>query len=344
MSEEIGPQIPAHFLSKIGVINNEDDNASPEIEPSLGSDLTEFRQDRTLDQDSEVPESVTIGPMIPQERVQIGPQIPSSSIGEHNMKDEDNDRKLRNSLPAISEGTSSHKKRVIGPAMMPPPEYSNYQEYETEEEIVGPVLPKDFNEGNDDNGLLKTIREFEERAERMRKTLESNEQGDKPLQRGEWMLVPPETKFLGETPTNMRSRQFKKRAVNPNDNDNSLWTETPAEREERLKKQATSTQKRKHVKDNEDDEPIKYSRVDLETSEKINEYNSIYRSKTLLETHAESYVKSRKWKEDDASKRPFDREKDVLGTRRMDLRKRQEFLDNAKGLSSKFGHGKHGSN
>ncbi len=72
-------------------------------------------------------------------------------------------------------------------------------------------------------------------------------------------------------------------------------------------------------------------------------YQELYRPKSLLETHAENYVKSRKWKDDDASKRAFDREKDVLGTRRMDLRKRKEFLDNAKGLSSKFGHGKHGS-
>jgi len=38
----------------------------------------------------------------------------------------------------------------------------------------------------------------------------------------------------------MRSRQFKKRAQDPKDNDNSLWTETPVEREERLKKQVWS--------------------------------------------------------------------------------------------------------
>jgi hypothetical protein len=75
----------------------------------------------------------------------------------------------------------------------------------------------------------------------------------------------------------------------------------------------------------------------------VKEYNELYRPKSLLETHSEDYVKSRKWQDDDASKRSFDREKDVLGTRRMDSRKRKEFLDNAKGLSSKFGHGKHGS-
>jgi len=157
------------------------------------------------------------------------------------------------------------------------------------------------------------------------------------------MLVPPEKSFLGETPTNMRSRQFKKRAPNSSESDNSLWTETPAEREERLKKQASSNKKRKHTKDEDDDETPKYSRIDLETAQKVDEYNELYRPKSLLETHSESYVKSRKWQDDDVSKRPFDREKDVFGTRRMDSRKRKEFLDSAKGLGSKFGHGKHGS-
>lgn len=38
----------------------------------------------------------------------------------------------------------------------------------------------------------------------------------------------------------MRSRQFKKKTQDPSNSDNSLWTETPAEREERLKKQVLS--------------------------------------------------------------------------------------------------------
>ncbi|RIA85275.1 hypothetical protein C1645_741698 [Glomus cerebriforme] len=335
MSEEIGPQIPTHLKFNTAKCEKEGES-SPEIGPQVGGDSIELRSNRSK-HDSEASENITIGPMLPQERVQIGPQIPSSLIGEHKSKIEDNDHKsLQHSASNLD--SSNHKKRVIGPAMMPPPGHDSYQE----EDIIGPILSKDSKEGRDDSGLQKTIQEFEERAERMRKALESNHQSDKPLQRGEWMLVPPETKFLGETPTNMRSRQFKKRAQDSRDSDNSLWTETPAEREERLKKQMSSNQKRKHIKD-EDDEPTKYSRIDLETAEKVKEYNEFYRSKSLLETHSESYVKSRKWQDEDASKRPFDREKDVLGTRRMDSRKRKEFLDNAKGLSSKFGHGKHGS-
>ncbi|CAG8796557.1 857_t:CDS:2, partial [Dentiscutata erythropus] len=101
----------------------------------------------------------------------------------------------------------------------------------------------------------------------------------------------------------------------------------------------SSVQKRKR----EEEEPIEYSESDLENSKKIKEFNEIHRPKSLLEEHSEKYLKSKKWKDDDVRNRPFDREKDVLGPRRMDSRKRQEILDNAKELSSKFYHGKHGS-
>ncbi len=174
MSEEIGPQIPTHLLSKFDIVDEEDKEASPEIGPQVGGDSIELRSNRSFDHDSEVSENATIGPMLPQERVQIGPQISSSSIGKHKTKNKDYDRKLRQpSLPSNSEGNSSNpKKRVIGPTMMPPPQYDNYQRYEEEEDIIGPVLPKDFKESSDDSDLQRTIQEFEERAERMRKTLE----------------------------------------------------------------------------------------------------------------------------------------------------------------------------
>ncbi|CAG8805404.1 5317_t:CDS:2, partial [Racocetra persica] len=189
-----------------------------------------------------------------------------------------------------------------------------------EQNVDSQLLPKDFEKNKDDLILQQTIQEFEERAEKMRQTLEPDDKADKPLQRGEWMLVPPESTFLGETPTNMRSRQFKRRTHDPEKNDNSLWTETPADRQIRLQKEIT----------------------DIEKAETIQAYNELHRPKSLLETHSESYTKSRRWKDDDVSKRPFDREKDVLGSRRMDSRKRKEFIDNAKELSSKFGHGKGG--
>jgi hypothetical protein len=173
MSEEIGPQIPEHLLSKFNTTNCEEkEESSLEIGPQVGGDSFELRSSRSSDHESEVSENTTIGPMLPQERVQIGPQIPSSSIGKHKTKIEDYDRNsCQQTLPTNSDDSSSHKKRVIGPAVMPPPGYNSYQEYEDEGDAIGPVLPKDF-EKDDDSCLQKTIQEIEERAERMRKALE----------------------------------------------------------------------------------------------------------------------------------------------------------------------------
>jgi|tagenome__1003787_1003787.scaffolds.fasta_scaffold20277761_1 hypothetical protein len=172
MSEEIGPRFPEHLLSKFNTVNCEEgEESSLEIGPQVGGDSIELRSNRSSDHDSEVSENTTIGPMLPQERVQIGPQISSSLIGKHKTKIEDYDRNSRQqSLPTKLE--SSHKKRVIGPAIIPPSGINSYRGYE-EEVTIGPVFSQDFKEDND-SGLQKTIQEIEERAERMRKTLEVN--------------------------------------------------------------------------------------------------------------------------------------------------------------------------
>ncbi|KAF0554086.1 hypothetical protein F8M41_019580 [Gigaspora margarita] len=333
MSEEIGPQIPANLLSKLqGNTDDSCDTSEQQWDASKSSHDPERRNS--------------------QHNVQIGPQIPlSTEIDLNQETEEDPDAylpalppdllaerqrkkaaKLVQNVDSQRKGTANPRRRAIGPTLPHPTEYSNFDE---EEDIIGPILPKDFEENKDDLILQQTIQEFEERA----RQAEPEDKTDKPLQRGEWMLVPPESKFLGETPTNMRSRNFKQRTYDPEVNDNSLWTETPADRQIRLQK--STGQKRKHEKE-KDDEPIKYSRIDIEKAEAVKAYNEQHRPKSLLESHSEGYTKSRKWKDDDVSKRPFDREKDVLGSRRMDSRKRKEFLENARGLDSKFGHGKGG--
>ncbi|CAG8681081.1 9282_t:CDS:2 [Dentiscutata heterogama] len=335
MSEEIGPQVPPNLLSKF---QGDSDTSESTLNQKL--DASEPNHD---------PEKRNS-----QYNAQIGPQIPLST--EMDEAEEDLDAylpalppdllaerqrkkaaKLEQNVDSQRKGAANPRRRPIGPTLPHPTEYSNFDE---EDVVIGPILPKDFEENKDDLILQQTIQEFEERAEKMRQTLEPDDKTDKPLQRGEWMLVPPESKFLGETPTNMRSRSFKQKTHDPEKIDNSLWTETPADRQIRLQKQSTS-QKRKHEKE-KDDEPIKYSRTDIEKAEAVKAYNELHRSKSLLETHSEGYTKSRKWKDDDVSQRPFDREKDVLGSRRMDSRKRKEFLENARGLNSKFGHGKGG--
>ncbi|CAJ0645019.1 6516_t:CDS:2 [Entrophospora sp. SA101] len=231
------------------------------------------------------------------------------------------------------------KKRIIGPAMMPYTEdFDSYEsEQEEVEDIIGPVLPKSFGKEQDEDDssyLSTTIKEFEERAEKMRQKLESNtkEKTDKSLERGEWMLVPPSSNFLGGSTTSMKSRKFKQKTTDPSSADNSLWTETPAERKERLQKEVITGQKRKRASDKDEDEEMKYTEIDLKRAELVKEYNEHHRPKSLLEQHQENYKKSKKWEKDDVSRRPFDREKDLMSRRPMDSRKRNELLGSATNL------------
>jgi hypothetical protein len=95
---------------------------------------------------------------------EIGPQVCDSI--ERSSKHDSEVSENTITGPMLPQGS---KKRVIGPAVMPPPGYSHQEE---EEDIIGPILPKDFKEESVDSSLQKTIQEFEERAERMRKALE----------------------------------------------------------------------------------------------------------------------------------------------------------------------------
>jgi hypothetical protein len=65
---------------------------------------------------------------------------------------------------------------------------------------------------------------------------------------------------------------------------------------------------------------------------------------SLMEMHRKNYVKSKTFEQEDVSKRPFDREKDLkAGNSRMDYKRKQEMLKRAGELSSKFGSGRSGS-
>ncbi|KAG0276029.1 hypothetical protein BGZ96_003500 [Linnemannia gamsii] len=200
-----------------------------------------------------------------------------------------------------------------------------------------------------------TIRAFEERAERMRRKLdgkdeEVSEVKDKKLIREDWMMVPPESRILGDDPLKITARTFQKREQAPQDS--SLWTETPADREKRLRgeprERDEDSDRRKRSRRREDDDEQQYhqrSRQDAEREEQIRKYNAEKRSTSLMESHSNQYIKSKAWQKDDKehdnpSARAFDREKDVLGGRRVDHRQRDDLVKQAMDLGSKFSKGK----
>lgn len=68
-----------------------------------------------------------------------------------------------------------------------------------------------------------------------------------------------------------------------------------------------------------------------------------------MEAHASKYIKSKAWQKnndkehDNPSARAFDREKDVLGGRKIDHRQRDELVKQSLDLGSKFARGKKSS-
>ncbi|CAG8824450.1 26352_t:CDS:2, partial [Dentiscutata erythropus] len=109
------------------------------------------------------------------------PALPPDILAERQRKKEEQGKKTS----GIKETTY---KRQIGPTM--PLNINDEYQNSEEEEIIGPVFPKDLDENDDKYALERTIQEFEERSERMRSSLE-DEKSEKRSGRGEWMLVPP---------------------------------------------------------------------------------------------------------------------------------------------------------
>lgn len=83
-----------------------------------------------------------------------------------------------------------------------------------------------------------------------------------------------------DDPLKITARQFLKREHKPQDS--SLWTETPADREKRLKGQpkdddydegSSSRSKRSRRHGSDDDEPTHRPQADIEREEQIRKYN-----------------------------------------------------------------------
>lgn len=149
------------------------------------------------------------------------------------------------------------------------------------------------------------------------------------------MLLPPEVDYLKQASSG-KSRQFTNKAVSKEDLANSGWTDTPADKERKLKESG----KRKA----DDYEQVYHSAKDAEQRRNVQEYNMQTRPMSLLEMHQMKKKKERKSGKgtdvEDVTKRAFDREKDLLGSRPMDKKQKKELLRQSNELSKGFGYGR----
>jgi hypothetical protein len=269
-----------------------------------------------------------------------GPQLPPQAPPD---EEDDSEDEYAPALPPDMIASSS-KKPVVGPTMPPayPPTYDRRVQYHADDsdDDVGPrPLPAGVRFEERD-----AVKEFMEKEEKRRREVEEAAKPKAP-KRDEWMLVPPSSSVLGNLdPTKLKPRQFARSAAPSRDTDNTLWTETPAERQQRLADEVSGKKRRAvnsgdAVSAAEELEARKRQRIDEELRHEVDEHTRKTRGSALVDMHA----RAGKGDEKDEKKGIWDRDRDMaLSGRLMDDDKRNKMVKEAKGLGDRFATGKTG--
>ncbi|RDB27425.1 Adenosine deaminase-like protein [Hypsizygus marmoreus] len=323
----IGPELPSHLHKQNKEEQEDDIDKITSIRPVIPSEplnATKPADDEEDDEDDYVP-------ALPPDMVAMRSAGPSNSV-----------------LPTSTQSSSnsSTSKRVVGPSLPSyPPTYdpmfhSSYAEDDDDDDDFGPKpLPAGVRHAETD-----AVKEFMEREERRRKEAEEAAK-PKALKRDEWMLVPPTSSdLLGNLdPTKLKARQFS-RSTAPavKKQDNSLWTETPAERQQRLADEVSGKKRRAaDPKVEEESDERKRRRMDEDVIRKgVDEYTQKRRGPALMAQHAAS-GKAEPSKDKEGG--IWDHSRDMsLGGRLMDDEKRGKLVREAAGLGDRFGTAKSG--
>ncbi|KAF9261537.1 hypothetical protein L218DRAFT_869710 [Marasmius fiardii PR-910] len=330
----IGPQLPPHLqhLTSSQDSDSEEENAT--VDPEIPSDLLKKRTTATTE------EVAVVGPQIPSELLKQRATAP-----EEEEEDEDDYMPaLPPDLAASRSGpefaATSTNKKIIGPAF--PPQHGSYSD--DDDDDVGPMpLPAGYQKPAEVDG----VKQFLEQEEKRRKNIEEAAK-PKVLKRDEWMLKPPSSsELLGNLDPGKltKGRQFSRSKAPAKNVDTSLWTETPAERQQRLADEV-SGKKRKAVNSEdaisaeEAKEISKRRRRDEEIRQSVLDHTNKVRGGALVDTHVKTVKKDEEGEKDRGI---WDHSRDMaLGGRLMDDSSRNKMIRDAKGLGDRFSTGKRG--
>ncbi|THH31560.1 hypothetical protein EUX98_g2610 [Antrodiella citrinella] len=323
----IGPDLPSHLLQPRETSATEDDE--PEAGPSAGP---------------------SVGPQIPTHILSASSAPPNHPLREEEEEEEDDYvPALPPDLLAARSASANDlpKPKLQGPTF-PRGLARRYEEDSDDDDDYGPKpLPA---------GVVmeekSAVKQFMEREETRKKLLEEASK-PKALKRDDWMLTPPSgSDLLGNIdPTKLnKPRQFARTAAPARAVDTSLWTETPAERQQRLADEVAG--KRKRAEDQavdvaergKDGDEVRERERKRQRDEEIrigvDEHTRKNRGAALVKQHKS------KDKEEDSTEGPpalWDHTRDMgLGGRLMDDKSREKMIKDARGLGDRFGAGKSG--
>lgn len=280
-----------------------------------------------------------MGPSMPrsESKPSIGPVMPppSKNTDEIDLSDSDSDAgpapAARPSVPQpqskparVPVGPTMPPKRTYGPSLPNPSENPPPSDSDSDSDSdYGPSLPS---------------------TSRLPAKPLPEATGPAPTKRDDWMLAPPAADTTRtQDPTKLKNRTFRSgpgASAPPSSGVPSIWTETPQEKLARLQNAVLGR--------GEDPSPTPSTSVSKEEEEKrrrVEEYTAQTRGKSLYEEKKEARKagKLREGKaeeeEDDPSKRPFDREKDMALGGRLGAAQKREFMGKAAGFGDRFSKG-----
>ncbi|KAK7467472.1 hypothetical protein VKT23_004525 [Stygiomarasmius scandens] len=313
----------------------------PELPPHLAHlQKSDSGDEEQVEQTNSV--TVTAGPHIPPELAQA----------EAEVEDDEDDyapalppdmlvSRTSGPSPSTMAGPSTNK-RVLGPAL--PHSNSRFDPEDSDDDDIGPMpLPAGAEMPKEVDG----VKQFLEKEENRRKQVEEAAK-PKALKRDEWMLVPPSSSDLLGTldPKKLsKSRQFSRSAAPAKNTDSSLWTETPAERQQRLADEV-SGKKRKaanaedSVSTEEALEAQKRQRRDEMIRQGVDHHTRNVRGAALVDSHKKSMKEE---EGDPKADMIWDHSRDMsLGGRLMDDGSRNKMIRDARALGDRFSSGKSG--
>ncbi|KAI9812459.1 MAG: hypothetical protein M1827_004690 [Pycnora praestabilis] len=273
-----------------------------------------------------------------------GPELPPHLLAKRKRQAEENEEGRKTELPVIStnrsvtpEGTEK-RRRIVGPSLPPaslderPPEILNRQGQDSSDDDFGPALPPQQGQALDHELEAERRVAAEEAAAR---------QAARKPQREEWMLVPPKQDDWSSKvdPTKLRNRKFNtgkgSKAPASKSGGDELWTETPEQKRQRLEDEVMGV-KRPATLGSEDKRNGKSDAEMEKTARRIQEYNDKNRNKSLYDEHKKAVPKE---KEDDPSKRAFDKEKDMGLGQKIGHAQKKDLLHRAADFGSRFAGG-----
>ncbi|THZ10765.1 hypothetical protein D6C95_00306 [Aureobasidium pullulans] len=309
-----GPELPPHLLAKRKRQQEEEQKNQPATSSGANQESPQDKRQRVAG--PELPRSASPAPAGPTLPPSVGPTLPSPK-----------------SEPQVVQPVTGPARPVAGPAPPPaplderptaPPDSDS----DSDDDDFGPALPSaaDLNPSTNDYGP----------------SIPQPEAAPARAQRDEWMTLPPQQDDLAARmdPSKIRARGFNtgKNARGGNTtpaggNIAAAWTETPEQKLKRLQDEAMGVKPASagHV----DAKEAARNKEREAEARRIREQTKQARGPSLMDQHKETNPEN---KEDDPTKRAFDREKDIGGSS-LGLVDKKDLLNKASNFGSKFAGG-----